>query len=59
MNYQFTEAEWCINASVILTIIGLDNSLSHGRRQAIIWTNAEVVLIGHWWTYFNEILINI
>ena len=28
-----------------LTIIGSDNGLSPGRRQAIIWTNAEIMLI--------------
>ena len=38
-----------------LTIIGSDNGLSPGRRQAIIWTNAGVSLIGH----FNEISIEI
>ena len=29
-----------------LTIIGSDNGLSPGRREAIIWTNAEILLIG-------------
>ena len=29
-----------------LTIIGSENGLSPGRRQAIIWTNAGVLLIG-------------
>ena len=29
-----------------LTIIGSDNGLSPGRRQAIIWTNAVILLIG-------------
>ena len=29
-----------------LTIIGPDNGLSPGRRQAIIWTNAGILLIG-------------
>ena len=29
-----------------LTIIGSDNGLSPGRRQAIIWTNAEILLTG-------------
>ena len=28
-----------------LTIIGSDNGLSPGRRQAIIWTNAGISLI--------------
>ena len=42
-----------------LTIIGSDNGLSPGRRQAIIWTNAEILLIGALGTNFNEILIEI
>ena len=42
-----------------LTIIGSDNGLSPGRRQAIIWTNAGLVLIGHLETNFSEILIGI
>ena len=29
-----------------LTSIALDNGLSPGRRQAIIWTNAWILLIG-------------
>ena len=39
-----------------LTIIGLDNGLSPGRRQAIIWTNARVLLIQTLGTSFSEIL---
>ena len=31
-----------------LTIFGSDNGMSPGRRQAIIWTNARVLLIGPW-----------
>ena len=42
-----------------LTIIGSDNGLSPGRRQAIIWTNAGILLIGHLGTNFCEILIEI
>ena len=42
-----------------LTIIGSDNGLSPGRRQAIIWTNAGILLIGPLGTNFNEILIGI
>ena len=42
-----------------LTIIGPDNGLSPGRRQAIIWTNAGILLIGPWGTNFSEILIRI
>ena len=29
-----------------LTIIGSDNGLLPGRRQAIIWTNVRILLIG-------------
>ena len=42
-----------------LTIIGPDNGLSPGRRQAIIWTNAGILLIWPWGTNFSEILIGI
>ena len=42
-----------------LTIIGSDNGLSPGRRQAIIWTNAGILLIGPLGTNFSEILIPI
>ena len=42
-----------------LTIIGSDNGLSPGRRQAIIWNNADLLSIGHLGTKFNEILIEI
>ena len=41
------------------TIIGPDNGLSPGGRQAIIWTNAGILLIGPWGTNFSEILIGI
>ena len=37
-----------------LTIIGSDNGLSPGRHQAIIWTNAGVLLIGPLGTNFSE-----
>ena len=42
-----------------LIIIGSDNGLSPGRRQAIIWTNAGILLIGLLGTNFSEILIEI
>ena len=38
---------------------GSDNDLSPGRRQAIIWTNAVILLIGPIGTNFSEILIQI
>ena len=40
-----------------LTSIGADNGLSPGQRQAIIWTNAGLLLIGPLRTNFSEILI--
>ena len=46
----------CVNK---LTIIGPDNGLSPGRRQAIIWTNAGILLFGPLGTNFSEILIGI
>ena len=42
-----------------LTIIGPDNGLSPGRRQAIIRTNAGVLLIEPFQTNFSEISIAI
>ena len=42
-----------------LTTIVSDNGLSPGRRQAIIWTNPGILLIGPWGTNFSEILIGI
>ena len=42
-----------------LTIIGSDNGLSPGRCQAIIWTNAGILLIGPSGKNFSEIFIKI
>ena len=42
-----------------LTIIGSDNGLSPERRQAIIWTNAGMLLIRPLGANFREILIEI
>ena len=42
-----------------LTIIGPDNGLSPGRRQAIIWTSAGILLIRSLGTNFSEILIGV
>ena len=46
----------CVNK---LTIIGSDNGLSPGRRQAIIRTNAGILLIGYLGTTSSDILIKI
>ena len=42
-----------------LASIASDNGLSPGRRQAIIWNNAGILLIGPLGTNFSEILIRI
>ena len=42
-----------------LTITGSHNDLSPRRRQAIIWTNAGILLIGPLETNFSEILSKI
>ena len=41
------------------TIIGSDNGLSPGRRQAITWTNGVIMSIGPVGTNFSDILISI
>ena len=49
---------WCRVTRICvskLTIIGSDNGLSPGRRQAIIRTNAGILLIGPLGTNFSEI----
>ena len=42
-----------------LSSIASDNGLSPGRRQAIMWNNARILLIGPFGTNFSEILIEI
>ena len=42
-----------------LTNIGSDNGLSPGRRQAIIWTNTAILVIGPLGTNFSELLAGI
>ena len=66
MGYTQSAAQWLTHWGQVthicvgnLTIIGSDNGLSPRRRQAIIWTNAEILLIGPYGTNFSEILIEI
>ena len=40
-----------------LTIIGSYDGLALGKREAIIWTNAGILLIGPLGTNFSEIVI--
>ena len=46
-----------LNAAVSRVSIGSDNGLSPIRRQAIIWTNTELLSIVQLGTNFSEILI--
>ena len=56
----FTHRGWRTHIYISkLSIIGSDNGSSPGRRQAIIWTNAGILLIGPLGTNFSEILIGI
>ena len=52
---QLMEAKWRIYATANFTIIGSDK----GWRQAIIWTNAGILLIGRLGTNFSEIVVEI
>ena len=54
-SWYLIEAEWRIYASENYDIIGSDNGLSPDRHQAIIWTNAGILLIGRLGTNFNTI----
>ena len=62
VNYHDSMIHWgrvthiCIGK---LTIIASDNGSAPGRHQAIIWTNAGILLIGPLGTKFNEISIEI
>ena len=49
----------CLYASLNWVVIGSDNGLLPVRPQAIIWTNAGILLIGPLGTNFSEILIGI
>ena len=48
-----------LSVSGNLTIIGSDNGLSPSRHQAIIWTNAGILLIVPFGTNFSEISVEI
>ena len=56
LNHVARETHICVGK---LTTIASDNGFSPGRRQAIIWTNAGILLIGPLGTNYNEILIGI
>ena len=44
-NLTFCQLKWRIYASVNQASIGPDNGLSPARRQTMIWTNGDVLLI--------------
>ena len=59
-NQQSIKTQWSRVAHICvskLTIIGSDNGLSPGRRQAVIWTNDGILLTGPLGTNFSEISI--
>ena len=57
---QLTHWGWVTHICIgKLTIIGSDNGLSPDWLQAIIWTNAGILLIGPLGINFNEISIGI
>ena len=58
-NLTHIEADWCIYASINYANIVSDNSLSPGRRQAIIWTNTGLLSFEPLWTKFSAILVKI
>ena len=54
--------QWCRVTHICiakLTIIGSDNGLSPGRRQAIMWANDWILSIGPLATNSNDILFKI
>ena len=59
LGWQFLAVNWLRPSDAYmrqkLTIIGSDNGLSPGRRQALIWTNAGILLTGPLRTKFNDI----
>ena len=60
LRIQLIEAEWRIYAPVNWqSLIQIMHGLSYGRRQAIILTNAGIMLIGPLGTNFSEISIQI
>ena len=57
--YWLIEAERRIYASANIAIFGLDKGLAPDRRQAIIWTDAGILLIRTLQTKCSEILMEI
>ena len=60
LSSRLTHWGWVTHKCICnLTIVDSDNSLSRGRRQAIIWINAGILSIRTLGTNFSEILIYI
>ena len=59
VNLIEAESRIYMYASANQNTIGSDYGLLHVRRQAIIWTNAGLLLIGPLGTHFSEIWIKI
>ena len=63
LSYKTTETAWIElthwRQVMHISIIGSDNGLSPGRRQAIIWTNDGILLTEPLGTNFSEIFIKL
>ena len=58
--YVLTHWGWVMHICVgNLTIVDSDNGLSPGRREAVIWTNAGILLMEPFRTKLGEIVIKI
>ena len=55
MRFRMVLTHW--GSVTHICISKLTNGLSHERRQAMIWTNDGILLIGPLWTNFSGILI--
>ena len=59
LDNELTHWGWVMLICVDIAIIGSNNSIAPDGPQAIIWTNAGILLIGPLGTNFSEILIEI
>ena len=59
LEVRLIEAEWCIYAPEYKTIISSYSGVPHARRQAIIWTNAGLLLTGSLGSTSGAFLIEI
>ena len=53
------EAQWCIYEWVNSVFTGSGNGLTPTRHQAITWTNADILPVGHLVINFSNIFVKI